>query len=134
MKKVFLLLVLTIIFITGCSSKNLESINIDELNTKLENKDTFILYCADSDKFELEEKLVTVLEENNLTAYRLDTSKLEDEEKIKLQIKIAYESPSIIFIINGEDPTKLSHITSSTIKTSEIVARLIDMKYIKVIS
>ena len=131
MKKLYLLLILGFLLITGCSSSTLKSISLDELNSKMENKGSFVLYFSDDNDYELENTLVKALEQNNLSGFKINTSKLSDEEKNKLQISIAYETPSIIFIIDGKDPTKLSHVTSSTITTREIVARLKDMNFIK---
>lgn len=130
MKKIFLSLFLLIFAITGCSISKLSSINLDELNEKLNNKESFIIYFANGDS-NLEKTLSSVLEENNIAGYKIDTSKISKEEKNKLEIEIAYEEPSIVFIINGKDPSKLSHVTSESITSKEISDRLKDMKFIK---
>ena len=130
MKKIFLSLFLLIFVITGCSISKLSSINLDELNEKLNNKESFIIYFANGDS-NLEKTLSSVLEENNIAGYKIDTSKISKEEKNKLEFEIAYEEPSIVFIINGKDPSKLSHVTSESITSKEISDRLKDMKFIK---
>ncbi len=134
MKKIFLILsVLIIIVVTGCSnsSSNLEKINLENLYSKLENKETFIVYFAKDDNTVLEKKLNTILENNNLTGYLVNVNKISDEEKIKLQPTITYEDNSIVFIIDGKDPSKLSHVTSDDVTNNELIARLKDMKFIK---
>lgn len=132
MKKyvLFLLLLLTF-FVSGCSKNSLSKISFDELNTKLNNKESFILYFNSDSNNNLEEKLDKVLTNNNLKGYIINASKLSDQEKIDLQLNIAYEEPSIVFIINGQDPTKLSHITDTNITTKQIEQRLKDMNFIK---
>ncbi len=130
MKKIFFSLILFTIILTGCSKSKLLSINLDELNDKLNKKESFILYFSPDDS-NLEKTLNKVLEENNLEGYKIDTSKISNEEKNKLELQIAYEEPSIAFIIEGKDPSKLSHITSENISSKEILNRLIDMKFIE---
>ena len=130
MKKIFLSLFLSIFILTGCSNSKLSSINLDELNEKLTNKESFIVYFSQSDS-NLEETLNKVLDENNITGYKIDTSKISKEDKNKLELEIAYEEPSIVFIINGKDPSKLSHVTSESSTSKEILERLKDMQFIK---
>ena len=130
MKKIFLSLLLVLFVLTGCSNSKLSSINLDELNEKLNKKETFIVYFSKSDN-KLEDTLNEVLKENNLSGYKIDTSKINNEEKNKLELQIAYEEPSIVFIVNGLDSSKLSHITNQNTTKKEILARLKDMKFIK---
>lgn len=130
MKKIFLSLFLLVFALTGCTSSKLTSINIDELNEKLNNKESFIIYFA-SDESNLEETLNKVLNEKNIAGYKIDTSKISKEEKNKLEIQVAYEEPSIVFIINGKDPSKLSHVTNENTTSKEILERLKDIKFIK---
>ena len=128
-KKIFVLLLMTFITLTGCSSKNLKTISLDELNKKIEAKETFVLYTASKDN-DLEKTITKVLEEKDITGYKLDTSNLSQTEGDNLKITIDYADPSVIFIIKGIDPTKLSHITDENITSSEIIARLEDMGFI----
>ena len=130
MKKIFLSLLLVLFVLTGCSNSKLSSINLDELNEKLNKKETFIIYFSKNDN-KLEDTLNNVLNENSLTGYKFDTSKISNEEKNKLELQIAYEEPSIVFVINGLDSSKLSHITNQNTTKKEILARLKDMNFIK---
>ena len=84
MKKKIFSLLLTIFLLMGCSSSKLSKLTLDELNKKIENKETFIVYFYKSDS-KLEETLNDVLESNNLEGFKVDTSKITNEEKNKLQ-------------------------------------------------
>ena len=130
MKKIFLSLLLSMFLLTGCSSSKLNKISIEELNKKIQDKETFIIYFSKNDS-NLEKTLNKVLDNYDLEGYKIDTSKISNEEKNKLEIQIAYEEPSIVFVINGKDPSKLSHITSEVISTKDIIKRLQDMNFIK---
>ena len=132
MKKFFLLVLLsTFLCLTGCNSSKLSKINLDELNQKITNKETFIVYFASNNDNLLEKKLNEVLEENNLEGYKVDINKISEEEKNKLQVTIDYSDPSIVFVINGTDPSILSHIDNEDTSKKEIVLRLKDMNFIK---
>ena len=131
MKKLYLLLFLGLfILTTGCSSKFLEKIDYGTLISKLDSKDTFVLYFYDDDS-ELENTLTKVLETNNLIGYKIDTNKIDNSQKLKLQTTIDYKEPCIVFIINGNDPTILSHITSESTTEERITNALKDMNFIK---
>ena len=131
MKRVFLImLVIPFLLLTGCSSSTLEKISFNELKEKLTNKESFIIYFTGEDDT-LKEKLETALKSNNLTGFYIDSAKISNDEKLDLETNIAYEESSIVFVLNGNDPTKLSHITNKDITIKDITARLIDMNYIK---
>ncbi len=130
MKKISLLIILMFTFLlTGCGNSKLENLSLKELKEKLNNKDTFIVYFAKEDS-DLESKLNAVLENNNLKGYKFDTNKISDEEKYSLQLSIPYEEPSIVFVIKGQDPSKLSHVTDEDILIKHLEERLKDMQFI----
>ena len=134
MKKISMLLLMVITFLlTGCGNadNSLTKISFDDLNQKIESKESFIIYFDNGDNTKLQNKLEKVLTTNNLDGYYIDTTKINDSDKIKLQTTIYYETPSIVFIIEGKDPSKLSHVTNSDITTKELTARLKDLKFIK---
>ena len=130
MKKIILGLLLTLFLFTGCSSSKLTTLSLEELNEKLTKKETFIVYFSKDDS-NLEETLSKVLEDNNLEGYKVDTSDISDTEKNKLELQISYEEPSIVFVIAGKDPSKLSHVTNESATSKDIITRLKDMKFIK---
>ena len=130
MKKIIFSLLLSIFILTGCGNSKLSKITLDDLNKKLENKETFIVYFYKDDS-NLENTLNSVLENNNLEGFKIDTSKISNEEKNKLEVQIAYKEPSIVFVVNGNDPSILSHITDESTTSKDIINRLRDMKFIK---
>lgn len=131
MKKIFLLFLLVFtVYLTGCDGNTFKKISYEELKSKMTNKETFIAYFY-SENSKLEDKLEKILIDYELTGYKIDINKLSDEEKNTIKLSIAYENPSIVFIINGNDPTKLSHITDEEIRPNLIIERLKDMNFIK---
>ena len=132
MKKLLLFIVTSMLMLafTGCSSKFLEKIDYNTLVTKLDNKETFVLYFYNKSS-NLENTLIEVLETNNLVGYKIDTSKIENSQKLKLQTTIDYKEPCIVFIIDGNDPTILSHITDEDVSNKRIEDALKDMEFIK---
>ena len=118
------------IMLTACSNSKLSNISYNELKEKVNNKETFVLYISNKDNT-LEDTLNSVLEKHNINAYKINLSKLSDSEKTELKLKYSYEDPCIIFVIEGNDPTILSHITDSTIRSKDLIARLKDMNFIK---
>lgn len=131
MKKIcYIMSILVILLFTGCSKSKLTTITLDELNNKISNKDSFVIYFEGEDT-SLKEKLEKVLTDNNIEGYLIKISKITEEERIKLEPTIAYEDSAIVFIVNGKDSSILSHIKNSDTTTKEIEARLKDMNFIK---
>lgn len=122
-------IVLFVCMLVGCTSSKLNKINLEELNNKVKNQETFILYCSSENRNNLEEKLSEILDEYNLQAYFFNPSKLTQDEINTLKLTIDYDDPSIVFIINGIDPTILSHANTNNTK-EEIIQRLKDMNFI----
>lgn len=132
MRKFLLLILLTISFIlTGCSNSSLLNISIDEIKEKMNNKESFIVYFTSENNKALENNLSDVLEENNLKGYKVDINKIKDEDENDFRLLIDYEDSSVVFVVNGIDSSKLSHITNNDITKKDIHKRLIDMNFIK---
>ena len=130
MKKIFLLLILSFLLIVGCSKSNLESISFENLKEKINNKETFVLYFTGEDNT-LESKLDEIKKEYSITIYKVISSKISEKEKLDFQKIIAFEEPSIVFIIDGKDPSKLAHVSDVNTSKKNIIERLKDMKFIK---
>ncbi len=131
MKKIiYFIAIISIILLTGCSKSSLESISLSDLYNKIDNKESFVLYIEGNDNT-LKDKLEKALLNNNLTGYHIKASKINAEEKLKLEPVIAYDDTTIVFIIEGKDPSRLSHVTNSDTTIKEIEARLKDMNFIK---
>ena len=130
MKMKHILLVLLVAFLlVGCKSNNINSISYEKFKEKAHNKESMILFFGESDT--LEETLNNVLNEYKLTAYKVKTSRLDDDEINALKEIIDYDEPSICFIIEGSNPTKLTNITDEYISEAKLKAVLNDLKFIE---
>ena len=131
MKKILCFIsIIALILITGCTKSKLETLSLDSLYEKINNKDSFVLYIHVGDS-SLQSKLEQVLESNNLTGYYINGAKLSNEEKLKLETSITFDNSEIVFIIEGQDPSHLSHVTNDETTIKELEARLKDMNFIK---
>ena len=132
MKKILTVLIL-LLAVSGCS-RNLSKLNLEKLNKKLDNKETFILYLTDeSDSSNtLKNTLTSVLKDNNINAFYLNTDKLSSTDQDKLKKIIAYEDSNIIiFIKDGSENTVLARITDNYISKEKLTEELKVQGYIK---
>ena len=112
-------------FVCGCSSSsNIKEISLNEFNKKIENKETFVLYVGNEgchNCVSYEPKLKEVLKEYNLTIYKLDNSKLSEDEFNKLNEKFSVSgTPTIMFITKGDEETTLNRIVGDSSKEKTI--------------
>ena len=134
MKKKIIFLLTILILATACSSNNFKKINLNELQKKLEAKETFILYLTDEsdDVKVLKNTLEKVAKNNNLTVFYLNTLKLKDNDLEKLKELFTYEDTNFIsFIKNGEEETVLSRISDTFIGEKKLTQEFINQGYIK---
>lgn len=132
MKKISFLLLAVFLLLVGCSKESISSLSYKELNKKIENKESFVLYLDDNSDNLLEDTLDKVLKENNLEGFRLNVNKLSDKEKDELKLVVDYtKAPSIAFIIEGRDPSVLAHVTYEYSTKDTIVNHLKDLGFIK---
>lgn len=132
MKKILTVLIL-LLAVSGCS-RNLSKLNLEKLNKKLDNKETFILYLTDeSDSSNtLKNTLTSVLKNNNINAFYLNTDKLSSTDQDELKKIIAYEDSNIIiFIKDGSENTVLARITDNYISKEKLTEELKVQGYIK---
>lgn len=130
MKKILFILTF-ILLVTGCNSSNIKTISYNELNQKFENKESFILFFEGNDSETLKSTLNKILEKNNLEAYTIKTNKLDNDKLNELRLKVDFEEPSITFVIDGNDPSVITHITNVYIEEDDLETRLRDMNFIK---
>lgn len=130
MKKILFILTF-ILLVTGCNSSNIKTISYNELNQKFENKESFILFFEGNDSETLKSTLNKILEKNNLEAYTIKTNKLDNDKLNELRLKVDFEEPSITFVIDGSDPSVITHITNVYIEEDDLETRLHDMNFIK---
>lgn len=141
MKKMKIIAILLVaVLLVGCGatnkdeSKYLKEVTYKELLKKIENKDTFILEimatsCTHCQTFT--PKLISVLEEHDITAYKINLSNIskEDEEALKAEYKYS-GTPEVIFFFDGAEKSKLQRITGDVSKSS-IVTKLKTTGFIK---
>ena len=128
MKKILISIIMVLVLLTGCGKSNLKNINFNELKEKINNKDSFVVYFSGNDSI-FKDKLNSISNEYDLTIYVVN--KVNDNDKNDYQTIINIENESIVFILNGQDPSKLSHITDSSVTKKQIIQRLKDMNFIK---
>lgn len=132
MKKV-IIAILFVLLLTGCTSNNYKKISFDELTKKLDNKETFIILFNDDSKDSdiLQKTLNNVLNNYDLKAYKINSNKISLEQKNELRPLISYEGLSIVFIKDGLDSSKLSHITDPLITEKNLENHLTNLNFIK---
>lgn len=125
MKKIFA--VIMILLLTTACSNNLKTLNIKNLEEKLEAKETFILYITNEDEYgkTLKNTLLEIKEENNLNTFSINTNKLTDDEIKTLKKYFYYDNENIIIFINeGEEQTVLSRISDTYITKDNLINEL----------
>lgn len=108
-------------------------INMQQLEEKINNKDTFILVMTQTGCVHCQSYLPTIKKvsrEYGVTFYVLNRAKLSKEEYSRLNdIANISGTPSTIFIVDGEEKTTLNRLTGS-IEKSRLVEKLISEGYI----
>lgn len=128
MKK-FVLIIAILFICVGCSKDN---ISYKDLLNKMDNKESFVLYVEDSEKSIMKTTLDNVkLEYPNINVYSFNPSKLSQDEINELKLRVDYDTPCIVFIIDGVDPSRDSHVTNKYITKKELITRLTNMNFIK---
>ena len=132
MKKFILLF--TILLLTACSSSNLKSLKVSDLKSKLDNKETFILYLTDNsnESKSLKDTLTKVSETNKITSFYLVTENLSDKDQETLKDLITYEDSNIIvFIKKGIESSTLSRVSNLYISENDLKEELKLQGYLK---
>ena len=137
MKKIITLLSVFIftLLLTGCGgSEYLKTLSYDELNQKLENKESFILEvmrtgCTACEGFA--PKLESVTNDYKVTVYQLNTSDLSDEvwEEFKDKFSVS-ATPTIVFFTEGEELTIGTRIVGDVSK-DKVIEQFKNMGYIE---
>ena len=108
-------------------------INMQQLEEKINNKDTFILVMTQTGCVHCQSYLPTIKKvsrEYGVTFYVLNRAKLSKEEYNRLkEIANISGTPVTIFIVDGEEKTVLNRLTGS-IEKSRLVEKLISEGYI----
>lgn len=126
------ILVITILLLTCACSNSLKSIKIDNLEKKLNNKESFVL-CLINDEDEgltLKKTLGKVIKDKKIDSFFINTDKLNDNDEEKLENLFTYEDSNIIiFIKNGQENSVLSRITDPFIKEKDLQKELGEQGY-----
>lgn len=116
------------------TSENLIDLSGEEFKKKIENQDSFILVVSrDGCHFcqEYYPILIDVIEKYDVTAYRINTTKLNDEERKYLDgIATVTGTPTTLFINEGTETTTLNRLVGGQTKT-KIIERFKSLGYIK---
>lgn len=116
-------------------SEMLVDVSGEDFKKKIENKDSFILVVSkDGCPFceQYYPVLISVLEKYDVTAYRINLTKLSKEEITYLNdIANVSGTPTTVFITNGEEKTTLNRLVGGGITKKTLVSRLKSLGYIK---
>lgn len=113
MRRILLILVVTLMLMTGCFNKlkTYEEIDYIEFNKMVENKESFILYIGSSKCSHCEAYALTinrVITQHQVKVYYIDMAKEENEE---FSDKIKYEgTPTTVFITEGDEKSIYNRI------------------------
>ena len=128
MKKKILLIISILLLATACSSSYLKKINLNTLNEKISNEESFVLYLTEEDEAgnTLRNTLLKVAKELDIQTFYLNTSDLDDEELENLKENFYFEDSNIIvFVKNGIEETVLARIDDPYISANDLQAELI---------
>ena len=113
---------------------NLVSISLNELETKLDNKETFILVISQTGCSHCQQylpELDRTLKTYSLTANVLNITDLSEDESNTLSQHFNFSgTPTTIFIHDGEEKTTLNRLVGYASK-AKVVERLKALEYIK---
>ncbi len=120
-------------FAFSSENSHIIPITVNELESKINNKDSFILVITQTGCSHCEQylpELEYTLEEVNLEAYDLNITGISDDEQKKLAKHVNFNgTPTTVFYTNGEEKTTLNRIIGFASK-AKIKERLKSLGYI----
>ncbi len=136
MRKILYVLILVplLIIISGCGNKTYDEITYDDLNSMLEDKESFVLFigsatCTHCDAYKV--TINKVIEDYDVDIKYIDISKLSDSEVSSLQAKFPFSgTPTTVFVEKGEEESTFNRIEGES-SYSEVVDALKENEYIK---
>ena len=130
MKKI--LIILCALFLVGCSNPKYTELSCDDLFTKLENKDTFVLVfgsdtCSACKSYE--PTMQKVMKDTNLEIFYINLHVLSDEDYSRIYSKFVVTStPTTVFI---KKKKKLGiHTIVGAVDYDEVIKKLEKLGYI----
>ena len=118
-----ILLIGVLIFITLPKKSNIHEITYQDLVTKIENKESFILYVRQdgcSHCLEYGPVLEEVLREYDITAYSIDLTTLDDDEEAFDDLISITGTPTTVFFKDGVEQSVTTRIVGSKSKETII--------------
>lgn len=108
MKKILTVLIL-VLLLTGCGKSNITSISYDELQNKIDNKDTFVLYVGSSSCSHCsayKPVLEKVLKKYNINIFYIDVGVLSEAKYNAVMRKVDGDgTPTTVYIEKGKTKT-----------------------------
>ncbi len=104
----YIIIVIGIIFLTGCTNNNpITNIDYNKLETMINNKESFILEIVQTGCSHCEEftpRFKNILKNNNIEAYSLNLYNLTKDEKNKFNdLTTISGTPTVLFFENGKE-------------------------------
>lgn len=134
LKIIFLFIMTTML--VGCNKGKLIEIDFEELNIKLENKESFVLVVAREDCShcqDYEKTLNQLIKKYNVDIHIIDVSLLEEVEENIFTSLFSFprglSTPTTIFVENGKETTTYDRIMGAASLT-EVVSSLTKKGYL----
>ena len=117
MRKILFIL-LAVLCLTGCSNgTSLKNISYDDLNDKMKNNETFVLYIGSATCSHCEEfkpTLEKVIKKYKLEVYYIDMSKVSDEEYDSVKSKTNLQGTPTVLLVDGGKSRSTTRIVGTT--------------------
>lgn len=137
MKKILMIFaaLLCIFVSTGCGTRTYKTITFDEYKSKIDNKESFILFIGSetcSHCTEFKKTINEVLKEYNVEINYIDISKFTVTESEKFNAMVKFTgTPTTVFYENGVEEHPSYNRISGSRSYSEVVKALKKNGYIK---
>lgn len=131
MKKIFI--ILCALFLVGCSNPKYTELSCDDLFTKLENKDTFVLVfgsdtCSACKSYE--PTMQKVMKDTNLEIFYINLHVLSDEDYSKIYSSyVVTSTPTTLFFKDGVETSTYDRIVGA-VDYDEVIKKLEKLGYI----
>ena len=118
---ILLIGIISVLILNNNSQSNLKKVNYNEVNSMIENKESFVLCisrttCSHCNDFK--PKLNEVAKKYDKTIYYIDIDKETEENQEKFNELISFDgsTPTTVFIKDGEEQTTANRIEGDTTK------------------
>lgn len=108
-------------------------ITYNEINKKIENKETFILIVSQSTCSHCatyKPKIKIIAEDYGINAYYIDINLEKNKETFLKEFKLSGTTPTTIFINNGKEKSVLNRLEGD-LESSVVIEKLKKMGFIK---